>query len=170
MSSPWGCDPRPPLACLGDPCLNKSRFITIFNCGEGCADHSVCTWGGCASPSPPASLKPSMLTVQKVMSHHVCSRERLCASCCLQMGGGCAPPKKPSMLMAKHHVITTVAVGQGCADHFVYKGPPFFKTTVLTGQTTCNGHVRRKGGYRRIMRILTVHVHTVHVHTMIIRA
>ena len=86
----------------------KKHVITRFAIGEGCADHFVCKWGGCAPPTPLFFLAAIQAYRKKSCHHHGCSRVKLCGSFCLQTGG--APVFfRPSMLTAKRYVITMFA-------------------------------------------------------------
>ena len=102
----------PPLFKAIMPAIQTKHHV----CGSFCLQMG---WG-CAPPNPPDFSRPSMQ--DQVMTTVV---QRLRGSFCSQRGGGGAPPTrcaflKPSMFKVKHD-ISVVAVGEGCADHFICK-------------------------------------------------
>ena len=48
----------------------KHHDITMFAVREGCADHVVCKWGGCA-PQPPCFSMPFCLQLERMLEERI---------------------------------------------------------------------------------------------------
>ena len=137
MFAHWGgCRPPQPAVLKPSmlPIKKKHHVITMFAVKESCADHYVCTWGGCAPPTRCFKAIHASNKEEISCHHHVCRKGSLCGSLRLEMGGcplNPAAASKPSMsaITKKHHVITRFVAKEGCAVYVVRR--PTFSENIL---------------------------------------
>ena len=128
---------RPPQPAVLKPSMlpikKKHHVITMFAGKESCADHYVCTWGGCAPPTRCFKAIHASNKEETSCHHHVCRKGSLYHYVWKWGGLPPQPPaaSKPSMsaITKKHHVIARFVAKEGCAAYVVRR--PIFSENIL---------------------------------------
>ena len=102
---------------------------------ESFANHFVCKWWGCAPPTPPAVLKPSIFAKKgSIMSSPLFSMTEVLQIISFANGGGGLCSRIPPLFLCKNNEISRhQQVQYGKVERLTQVEPDFFRVKIKPG-------------------------------------